>query len=152
MCTRAVNITVFCEWHFWSFLTDRMGVQPIFSFQVALTIDTMLNFDGDFDGHGDGTCKQTLNQCQFFRGSLIWVLSSVLHFRVTLDHGAQVCLYRWGGTLPRQSAEKRLDLATQPPAVCCLVLHILLLFLPQSRRGTVLCERLATTAVYRILL
>ena len=27
----------------------------------SLTIDTMLNFDGDFDGRGDGdvTCKQT---------------------------------------------------------------------------------------------
>ena len=76
----------------------------------------------------------------------------VFHFRVTLDHGAQVCLYRRGGTLPRQSAEKRLDLATQPPAVHCLVLHVLFLFVPQSRRGTVLCGRLATTTVYRILL
>ena len=57
------------------FLMDRMGVQPIFSFQVALTIDTMLNFDGDFDGQGDVTCKQTLNQCYVFRGTVIWVLS-----------------------------------------------------------------------------
>ena len=42
---------------------DRMGVQPILPIKVSVTIGTMLNFDGDFDGHGDGdiTCKQTLS-------------------------------------------------------------------------------------------
>ena len=37
-------------------LMDRMGVQPI-----LLTIDTMLKFEDDFDGHSDDdvTCKQT---------------------------------------------------------------------------------------------
>ena len=69
--TRAVNIPVFVSSTFNLFLRDRMGVQPILSFQVALTIDTMLNFDGDFDGHGDVTCKQTLNQCYVFRGTVI---------------------------------------------------------------------------------
>ena len=41
---------------------DRLGVQPIFSIKVSVTINTMLNIDGDFDGHGDDdvTCKQTL--------------------------------------------------------------------------------------------
>ena len=34
---------------------DKMGVQPILFVKVSVTIDTMLNFDGD----GDVTCKQT---------------------------------------------------------------------------------------------
>ena len=36
-----------------------MGSEPNLSVKWCLTIDTMLNFDGDFDGygHGDGTCK-----------------------------------------------------------------------------------------------
>ena len=40
-----------------------MDVQPILPVKVCITIGTMLNFDGDFDGHGDGnvTCKQTFN-------------------------------------------------------------------------------------------
>ena len=39
-----------------------MGSEPILSFKWSVTIDTMLNFDGDFDGHGhgDGTRKQAL--------------------------------------------------------------------------------------------
>ena len=43
-------------------LMDRMGVRPILPVKVSITIDIMLNFDDDFDGHGDGdvTCKQTL--------------------------------------------------------------------------------------------
>ena len=40
-----------------------MGVQPILPNKVAVTIDTMLNFDSDSDGLGDGdvTSKQTFN-------------------------------------------------------------------------------------------
>ena len=40
---------------------EKMGVQPILPIKVSVIFDTMLNFDGDFDGHGDGdvTCKQT---------------------------------------------------------------------------------------------
>ena len=39
-------------------LTERMGVKPILPIKVSATIDTMLNFDVDVDGHGDVTCKQ----------------------------------------------------------------------------------------------
>ena len=40
-----------------------MGVQPILPIKVSITINLMLKFDGDFDGHSDGdfTCKQTFN-------------------------------------------------------------------------------------------
>ena len=38
---------------------DRMGVQTILPVKVYVTIDTILIFSGDFDGHGDVTCKQT---------------------------------------------------------------------------------------------
>ena len=38
-------------------LTDRMGVQPNLSVKVSVTIDTMLNFDRNFDGCDDVTCK-----------------------------------------------------------------------------------------------
>ena len=43
-------------------LTDRLGSECILSVKRTITIHTMLNFDGDFDGHGhgDGMCKQTL--------------------------------------------------------------------------------------------
>ena len=38
------------------------GQSFIFPDKVSVTIDTMLNLDGDFNGHGDGdvTCKHTL--------------------------------------------------------------------------------------------
>ena len=44
-------------------LTVRIGSVPILSVKRSVSIDTMLNFDGDGDGHrdGDGTCKQALN-------------------------------------------------------------------------------------------
>ena len=35
-------------------VVDRRVVQPIFPIKVSITIGTMLNFDGDFDEHGDG--------------------------------------------------------------------------------------------------
>ena len=39
-------------------LSDRMSFRPI----LAVTVDTMLNFDGQGDDnrYGDGTCKLTL--------------------------------------------------------------------------------------------
>ena len=42
---------------------DWMSQEPILSVKGTVTIDTMLNFDGDFHGdwHVDVTCKQTLN-------------------------------------------------------------------------------------------
>ena len=33
---------------------DRVSVQHILPIKVSATIDSMLKFDGDFDGHGDG--------------------------------------------------------------------------------------------------
>ena len=39
-------------------LIDRMGTEPILSIKWTVSIDTMINFDGN--GHGDGTCKQAL--------------------------------------------------------------------------------------------
>ena len=44
-----------------------MGVQPILPNKVAVTIDTMLIFDSDSDGLGDGdvTCKQTFTFVNF---------------------------------------------------------------------------------------
>ena len=41
-------------------LTDRLGSEPILSIKRTVSIGAILNFDGDFDGHSDGTCKQAL--------------------------------------------------------------------------------------------
>ena len=40
-----------------------MGSEPYLSVKWSVTIDIVLNFDGDFDGHahGNGECKQALN-------------------------------------------------------------------------------------------
>ena len=43
---------------------DRLGSEPILSVKQSVSIDTMLNFDGDRDG--DGTCKQTLTDGRSF--------------------------------------------------------------------------------------
>ena len=42
----------------------RMGTEPILSIKWSVSIDTMINFDGDGDGrgYGDGTCKQAFRQ------------------------------------------------------------------------------------------
>ena len=44
-------------------LTDRMDSVPILSVKWTVSTGTMINFDGDEDGHrdGDGTCKQALS-------------------------------------------------------------------------------------------
>ena len=42
-------------------LKDRMGVQPMVPIKVSVIVDTLLNFDGDFDEDDGVTCKQTLN-------------------------------------------------------------------------------------------
>ena len=39
-----------------------MGVQPILPIKVSITIGIILNFDGDCDGHGVGTCKHSLTK------------------------------------------------------------------------------------------
>ena len=41
-------------------MTVRMGLEPILSVKRSVSIDTMIKFDGDIDGHGDGMCKQAL--------------------------------------------------------------------------------------------
>ena len=48
-------------------LTIRMGCEPILSVKWSVSIDTMINFDGDSDGHGDGdsTCKQAFSLALF---------------------------------------------------------------------------------------
>ena len=40
----------------------RMGSEPILSVKRSISIDTMIKFDGDVDGQGegDGICKQAL--------------------------------------------------------------------------------------------
>ena len=35
-------------------LMDRMGTEPILPVKWSVSIDTMINFDEDRDGHGDG--------------------------------------------------------------------------------------------------
>ena len=41
-------------------LTERIGSVPNLPFKQSVSIDTMLNFDGD--EHGEGTCKQAFMQ------------------------------------------------------------------------------------------
>ena len=41
--------------------TVRMGSIPIFSVRRPVSIDIMINFDGDGGRYGDGTCKQALS-------------------------------------------------------------------------------------------
>ena len=55
-------------------MMGKMGVQPILPIMVLVVIDTMLNFDGDFDGDGRGDvmCEQTLNCKRGIVLSLIW--------------------------------------------------------------------------------
>ena len=38
----------------------RMGSESIPSVKWSISIDTMMKFDGDVDGNGDGMCKQAL--------------------------------------------------------------------------------------------
>ena len=45
-------------------LTEKMGSEPNVSVKRSVSIGTMLNFDGDTDGHGDGMCKQTLTSSE----------------------------------------------------------------------------------------
>ena len=42
-------------------LMVRMGTEPILPIKRSVSIGTMLNFDGDRHGDGDGTCKQALS-------------------------------------------------------------------------------------------
>ena len=48
-------------------LMGRMGTEPILSVKRSVSIDTMINFDGDGDGHGDrdGTCIQAFSSSRY---------------------------------------------------------------------------------------
>ena len=50
-----------------------MGSEPNVSVKRSVSIGTMLNFDGDTDGHGDGMCKQTLTSSEWIT---YWNVSS----------------------------------------------------------------------------
>ena len=52
-------------------LTERTGVQPISPIKVSVTIQTLLNFDGDFDGHGNKPNATTLFGSCMIYGILI---------------------------------------------------------------------------------
>ena len=60
-------------------LMDRMGPLSILSLKGPVTADTMLNFDGDYHGHGhnDATCEQTLrsntSSCMTFAGQTYFI-------------------------------------------------------------------------------
>ena len=56
-CKHTVSVTIKLT------LTDRMGSKPNLSVKQSVAIGTMINFDGDGDGHwdGDDTCKRPLN-------------------------------------------------------------------------------------------
>ena len=53
---RPVSVTVTIKFT----LMDRMGSKPNLSSKRSVTIGIMVNFDGDSDGHVDGTCKRAL--------------------------------------------------------------------------------------------
>ena len=59
--------------------TDRMDSEPNLSVKRSITIGTMVNFDGEFDGHGhgDGTCEQTFTEHAAF------ILTGTLGIRTT---------------------------------------------------------------------
>ena len=46
--TRTVSVTFTVKFT----MTDKMGSEPILSVKQSVTIDTMINFDGDGDGRG----------------------------------------------------------------------------------------------------
>ena len=53
-------------------LMGRMCMEPILSIKQSVSIDTMINFDGDGDRHrdGDGMCKQALKNIRSRDSSL----------------------------------------------------------------------------------
>ena len=55
--TRTVNVTVFVSGNFERHFYGQNGCAAHFAIKLSVTIDTMFNFNGDFGGHGDVTCK-----------------------------------------------------------------------------------------------
>ena len=60
-------------------LTSRMGTEPILSIKRSISIDTMINFDGDGERHGDedGTCKQEFKQLFLFTDGRMRIFNAV---------------------------------------------------------------------------
>ena len=54
VCHGLLQIYIVC------IVTDRLSSIPILSIKQSVSIDTMVNFFGNSDGHWDGTCKQAL--------------------------------------------------------------------------------------------
>ena len=48
-------------WMVMDHLMDRLGSEPILSIKQSVSISTMVNFDGDGHGNGDGMCKRAVN-------------------------------------------------------------------------------------------
>ena len=44
---------------------ERMDSEPNLHVKLYVSIDTMLNFEGDGHGHGNGTCKRTFSISPF---------------------------------------------------------------------------------------
>ena len=51
---------IYIVWMVTDCLMGRLGLEPILSIKQSVSIGTMINFDSDCDGLGDGTCKQAL--------------------------------------------------------------------------------------------
>ena len=49
-----------CQIYIVCMVTVRMGSIPILSVRQSISIDTIMNFNGDGDRDRDGTCKQAL--------------------------------------------------------------------------------------------
>ena len=45
-------------------LMGKMVTEHILCIKRSVSIETMINFDGDGDGGGDGACRQTLTENQ----------------------------------------------------------------------------------------
>ena len=82
-------------------VTDRIGSRAILSIKQSVTIDTMLNFDGDSDGHGDGKCKETLKyegwsptshaKIQIGNETEAWIIFHLLNKEILLHYHARSC-------------------------------------------------------------
>ena len=60
---RHSHCQIYIVWIVTDCLLDRLGSKSIMFIKWSISIGTMLNFDGDCDGHsdGDGTCEQALS-------------------------------------------------------------------------------------------
>ena len=83
-----------------AYLTGRMGMEPILSVRLSVTIGTIIKLDGNGDCDGVGKCKQTLKRLQWNLRYLIWALRSgftecdVMFSLFYSKHGVYRCMYR----------------------------------------------------------